>query len=102
MNRTHFGQHDASCFGCRIQSVQFGASTMPGRRSQAIAMTETESQWAKDIPAYKQLRADGYQPRSSKGADRLAATATSREEIEGLPKLWKDRGEILTGEVVKP
>lgn len=98
MIRKHWGQH-ADCFPCKISTIQFGASSMPGRRAQAVAMTATEAEWQRDIPAYKQLRADGYQPRSTQGADELAARATTREEIEGLPKLWKDRAEILTGEI---
>ena len=36
----------------------------------------------KDVAAYKRLRKDGLQPKSTKGAARLEQTASSRWEVE--------------------
>jgi hypothetical protein len=42
-----------------------------------------EKAWERDRPAYKELRRQGYRPRSVRGADKLAATATSDGQING-------------------
>ena len=94
MKRTHYGQHE-DCFGCKILTVGFGASAMPTRRAQAVANAETEKRWAKDFAAYRSMRKEGLQPQSSDGAHDLMMRATTREEVEGLPKLYNDRHEIL-------
>lgn len=36
MIRTHFGQHDASCFGCKLVSIQFGRSTFEPHFNYAV------------------------------------------------------------------
>lgn len=46
------------------------------------APTRTESQWDKDMPAYKRLRQDGTQPRSIDGCAELETRASTRLEIE--------------------
>lgn len=57
MERTHHGQHGDTCFGCRIQSVQFaGASPM------AIEIRKRDRQLVKDGDAYRRLKKDGIQP----------------------------------------
>jgi len=40
----------------------------------------------RDMPAFKALREQGYQPRSVRGSHRLAQTATSAAQIEGRPE----------------
>lgn len=96
---THDGRHGPGCFGCKARSIRFGASAMPTRKPHVNDLVAKEAQWAKDHPAYKALRKDGLQPRTSEGAHELMMTATTRNEIEGLPKLYGDRDDILTGTV---
>jgi len=92
MIKTHFGQHGDSCFGCRVQTVNIGASCTPTRSGKALEYTATEKQWDKDFAAYKTLRGQGYQPKSSTGAHELAQRATTRDQIEGTPKGWHEQG----------
>lgn len=95
MKRTHYGQHGDSCFGCRIQTVSFGAAAMPTRRAAANWHRDTEQRWSKDFAAYRSLRKQGLQPQSADGAHDLMMRATTREEVEGLPKLHAHKDEIL-------
>jgi hypothetical protein len=95
MIRTHDGSHGDSCFGCRIATISFGAAAMPTRRPHTNQMNATEKQWAKDHPAYKAMRRNGVHPRSTVGAHDLMQRASTREEVEGLPKLWRHTDEIL-------
>ena len=81
MAKTHFGQHDDSCFACRIQSVSFAASAMV-TRSSASEQKKYEQQRERDIPAYKRLRAEGLQPHRSHDAAKMEQHATSQFEIE--------------------
>lgn len=99
--RTHPTLDVEGCFACRVAAVNIGAGALPTRAPDAIACIAREKRWDKDHPAYKALRKDGLQPRTSEGAHELMTTASTREQIEGLPKLWKDRGEVLTGTVPK-
>lgn len=41
-----------------------------------------EKRWEKDLPAYKRLRKDGLQPKSTQHAHELEARATTQREIE--------------------
>lgn len=100
-SRTHPTLDVPGCFGCRVASVHVGAAALPTRAPDAIASINLEKQWAKDHPAYRALRKDGLQPRSSQGAHQLMTTATTREEVEGLPRLHGERAEILSGDVPK-
>lgn len=95
MKVTHDGSHGDSCFGCRIKTVGFAAAAMPTRRASANWHRDTEQRWSKDFAAYRSLRKQGLQPQSADGAHDLMMRATTREEVEGLPKLYNDRHEIL-------
>lgn len=59
------------------------------RSARAIEINTTEKQWDKDIPAYKRLRANGYQPAHIDGAADMEARASTRFEIES--------GQIMEG-----
>jgi len=59
----------------------------PGQPDEPAWRTEArERRWAKDMPAYKALVDQGYEPVSIDGADRLAATAKTENEINGIPE----------------
>ncbi len=70
------------CFGCKAGSVMVSSRAMPTRRGSTIQGLELERKHATDIAAYKRLRHEGYQPKATKGAARLEATAVSNYEIE--------------------
>jgi hypothetical protein len=56
----------------------------PGQPDEsATATSAREKRWAKDLPAFKALRGQGYHPRSVEGCDRLSATAKTDGQIEG-------------------
>lgn len=86
------------CFGCKLATINMSGTAMPTRRPMVQRYDATEKQWQKDIPAYRALRGNGLQPRGIDGAHELMMRAETREQVEGLPKLHADQGEILTGE----
>jgi hypothetical protein len=63
-----------TCFGCKVGTLQVS----PGEPTQ---QTQAEAQWDVDIPAYKRLRAQGYQPPRTAGCAYLEANATTEYEI---------------------
>jgi hypothetical protein len=51
-------------------------------RGDARSVRAREKRWQKDMPAYKRLRQEGYQPPSIDGAAALERDATTKFEIE--------------------
>jgi putative FmdB family regulatory protein len=70
--------------GSAVVKVITGVRTYGiGPRGAATrAHDATESRWDKDLPAYKRLRHNGYQPPSVDGCATLETEATSGFEIE--------------------
>jgi hypothetical protein len=62
-------------------SVAIAASSMP-TRSEAASIEKNTEIMHKDVAAYKRLRKDGVQPKSTKGAAELEKRAGSKWEIE--------------------
>ena len=52
------------------------------RRTVTNAGLAEEKKILKDLPAYKRLRMEGMQPKSTADAARIEATANSRYEVE--------------------
>lgn len=48
MERTHWGQHDPTCFGCKVQSVQWSPSATPSRRN-SVPPRPSQNQWEKGV-----------------------------------------------------
>lgn len=69
------------CFGCKAASVSFSATAMP-TRSPIGEQTRFEKTRDKDVSAYKRLRQEGLQPKSTQGAAELESRAASRWEVE--------------------
>jgi len=71
------------CFGCRVSHVGVAPSAMPTRTggADAGAINAREARWQKDMPAYKRLRDQGYQPPHIDGSARLEAQASTEHEI---------------------
>ena len=55
---------------------------MPTRKGGVVAQQANEDRLARDLPAYKRLRAEGLQPAGTKGAAELEKRANSKWEIE--------------------
>lgn len=95
MNRTHGPDkgHEPNCFGCKLHSIQFGNVEPPGQRVM-------EHQWNRDLPAYARLRAQGYQPKQTRGCAELETRATQDIDIEMHkivdPGLWRKAGPVVT------
>jgi hypothetical protein len=70
------------CWQCRISSVMPAASAMPTRSPEAVSLAAREKRWKADMPAYRELRRQGIQPRSVDGSAALAAKASDRLEVE--------------------
>lgn len=71
-----------NCFLCKCATLRVSASAMPTRRAVTSEGLREERRLAKDLPAYKRLRMEGMQPRSTTNAAKLEATANSRYEVE--------------------
>jgi len=69
------------CFMCKVSSVQLNAGDANSnpRFQEVIAR---EKRWDKDMPAYKRMRDQGYQPKGIDGAHALERDATTQFEIE--------------------
>ena len=81
-----------SCFGCKASSVSIAPSSM-GTRSNARAYKEQEKQKAKDLPAYKRLRQEGLQPKTTQNAAFIENHASSRYEVE-TNQIFQDQRRI--------
>ncbi len=92
--RTHPTPVDG-CWACGLASIAFSGEAMVTRSPEVVEAAARERRWQKDIPAYVSMRKQGVQPRSSDGAHELMQRSNTVEEVEGLPKLWKHRDEIL-------
>jgi hypothetical protein len=72
------------CFGCKVGTLQMApsvaSSTVWGARAKADK--EREKRWGVDMPAYKRLREQGYQPPRIDGSAHLETHAETRFEIE--------------------
>lgn len=81
--RTHPVPVDG-CFACKLGSVMLAPSVAATTDWGAAALREKnkEKRWAADMPAYKRLRQQGYQPPSIDGSANLESNASSRFEIE--------------------
>lgn len=99
MTIQHFGQHDESCFACKIKSISFAASAMPTRKPEAVATTQREKQLVKDRTAFKAMRDQGIQPARLKGAAELQDKASTKHEIETGKILGKGLAEKVESTV---
>lgn len=72
------------CFGCKVASLSISATVYAtNERKQAVVrQVESDRQTALDLPAYKRLRQQGYQPKSTFGAARLEKLASTEYEIQ--------------------
>lgn len=77
----------ASCFGCKAMSL-----TIDGRSPSK--QTRMESAWDRDMPAFKRLVDQGYNPASIDGAAYLETHATTRFEIESGQGVVPDAGKL--------
>ena len=83
-----------NCYSYRehLLSVRISSQATPNRNRSAetVAAVAREKRWAKDMPAYKRLRADGLQPRHIDGSASFEAKARDRIEIEDGRNYGKD------------
>ena len=82
MTVKHFGQHDATCYPCKLKSISFAASAMPTRHPGAVATEKRDKQLHKDRTAFKSMREQGIQPARLTGAADLQDQASTKHEIE--------------------
>jgi len=86
MEHTHGVTHwlPDTCFGCKVQTMHFAPSifgTTPGG-AKAADNKKREGELVKDLAAFKDLRMEGEQPRTTRGAHRVMMQAESSFEIE--------------------
>lgn len=80
---THPGLNEPGCDVCRYSTVAIAPSATPTRKggAEAADVKRREAALAKDMPAYKALRAQGLQPPHIAGSHRLQG-ATDKLEVE--------------------
>lgn len=83
----------------KVRSIGFGADATPFRREHTVNHQRWAAQQFADDAAYRRLRADGLQPVSTQGAAHLERHADTAEQIEGRPKLWRDRDAIIEDKI---
>lgn len=86
---THPDLNVEGCFGCKISAVRMGPNSTTTRGSRVAQSIATEKNWSKDMPAYKRLRDQGYQPKQIDGCARLEQSALTVAEVEGRPNIEK-------------
>ena len=85
----HPGLDVEGCFGCKVAGVRMGVNSTTSRGARVAETTRMERGWHKDMPAYKRLRQQGYQPKQIDGAAKLEATASTVAEVESRPNIEK-------------
>lgn len=88
---THPNLDVEGCFGCKVAGVRMGSNSTTTRGKTVADINATERGWKKDLPAYRRLRQQGFQPKQVDGAARLEATATTAAQIESRPNFEKLR-----------
>lgn len=58
------------------------AAALETKGASVVEIDAREARWQRDMPAYKSLRYQGIQPKQIDGCDRVAASASSKWEIE--------------------
>ena len=86
---THPNLDVEGCFGCRVAGVSFGSNSTTSRGAKVAEINQRAKNWDKDMPAYKRLRQQGYQPKNIDGAAKLEATASTVAEVESRPNIEK-------------
>lgn len=56
------------CFGCKVSSIRMGANSTTSKGAAVSEVNDRAKRWDKDMPAYKRLRQQGFQPRSIDGS----------------------------------
>jgi hypothetical protein len=74
-------QFEEGCFMCKVSTVQLSAGAA-NSNPEYHANENREKRWNRDMPAYKRLRDQGYQPAHIDGSADLERDATTRFEIE--------------------
>jgi len=82
-HKTH-PEYVEGCFGCKVGTLMLAPSVAASTASGQAALRDKarEKRWATDMPAYKRLREQGYQPPRIDGSAALESQASSRFEIE--------------------
>lgn len=83
MRKTHGVTHwnPEGCFGCKVMTVGVAPSAMPSRHPGAAGNVIREKKLVKDLAAFKRMRMDGLEPRSTKGAARIESECESAYEV---------------------
>lgn len=88
-------EYHNDCFVCKASTVGVAPSAMPTRKGgqEAATVNAREGRWEKDMPAYKELRRQGLQPRQIDGSAELADRAHDRMEVE-MGHVFKTKGQL--------
>lgn len=78
---THPNLDVEGCFGCKIAGVRMGANTTTTKGAEVASVNDRAKRWDKDMPAYKRLRQQGYQPRSIDGSAEVERKAVHDWQI---------------------
>jgi len=70
-----------TCFGCKIHTVQVAASATPTRSPGVSEKNRLDRKLDADLSAYKRLRLDGLNPKSTEDAAKFEKRAESEYEV---------------------
>jgi hypothetical protein len=73
------------CFGCKVGTIMLSATVFAAGSNGAhevVAALKMDKKIDVDRPAYKRLRAEGFQPKHVIGSAALERDATTRFEVE--------------------
>ena len=84
---THPSLDVEGCFGCKVAGVRMGSNSTTTRGARVAEINATERGWNRDMPAYKRLRRQGYQPKQIDGCADLEVRASTAAEVESRPDI---------------
>jgi hypothetical protein len=87
MERTHYGQHDEDCFGCKLQSIQWSSKGMPWRNNipPRPLMNNWEKGIAKDSRGMPLLDSGGNQIGLQELADNRSRIESDLRRLKNTP-----------------
>lgn len=73
---------EENCFLCKCATMSIGGAALVTRNPGLVDRTQTEKEYAKNLPAYTRLKKEGLQPKRFTDAAQVEARAVSTFEIE--------------------
>lgn len=73
---------DPDCFGCKVLSVNIGASALEVRGASVREQNAKDKALSKDLDGYRQMRDGGLQPKAIDGSSEVVKRVNSQFDID--------------------